>query len=297
MHTPEHSGTRVVTVDGSDVIECTGCGFKHVMPLPTPEVLKTFYEDEFYQEERKDYFKEVEEDKDWWMLTYNHYYDLLEKHTKGRKLLDIGSGPGLFLECGNARGWQTLGFEPSPRAGEYARSLGCEVVTDFFTAEQAKRYGPFDAITLNFVLEHVPNPTELIAQARSLLAPGGVLLVVSPNDFNPLQKLLVEHHGYTSWWVVPKHHLNYFDIESASRLLVSRDMAVIEREATYPLELFLLSGRNYVEHPELGRVCHSERKAFESALYRHKSDLIQKMFIDWAKQGIGREVVSISKKG
>ena len=56
----------------------------------------------------------MEEDRDWWMLRYRHYYELLEAHAPGTgALLDIGSGPGFFLEAGAARGWDVLGFEPS----------------------------------------------------------------------------------------------------------------------------------------------------------------------------------------
>lgn len=292
----KHSGKILDTKDGVQIIDCRSCSFAHVHPLPSDEELKKFYEQEFYQHEKKDYFKDTEEDREWWMLTYNHYYDLLEEHTTGRRLLDIGSGPGLFLECGNKRGWETLGFEPSPQAGEYSRSRGCKVITDFFTAEKAKYHGQFDAITLNFVLEHVPNPIELIAQAQSLLVPSGVLLVVSPNDFNPLQKLLVEQHGFKPWWVVPKHHLNYFTIKALAGLLKSNNMTVVETETTYPLEFFLLSGRNYVGNSELGRACHKERVAFETALFTGNKALLQDMYRQWAKEEIGREVVVVAQK-
>lgn len=291
-----HDGKTVANKDGCAVVDCVACGFTHVHPLPTVETLKHFYADEFYEKEVKEYFKETEEDRDWWMLTYNHYYDLLEQHTSGKRLLDIGSGPGLFLECGTARGWKTLGVEASPQAAAYAQSHGGEVIVGLFNAEELASRGPFDVVALTLVLEHLPNPAEIVAQAHTLLAPGGVLFVVVPNDFNPLQKLLVDHHGYAPWWIEPKHHLNYFSIGSIASLLESSGLRVVEKETTYPMEFFLLSGRNYVENPHLGRACHAERKQLESALYREAKGLIGQMFRDWAGQGIGREVVIIGKK-
>ena len=133
-----HYGPVLVTVDGHDVIECEACGFRHIDPLFTTEQLKKFYEREFYQSERPDYFQRMEADREWWMLRYRHYYELLEARVRGRRILDIGSGPGYFLDAGRERGWQVVGFEPSLAAADYARARGLTVVNDFFSGAKAK---------------------------------------------------------------------------------------------------------------------------------------------------------------
>lgn len=230
------------------------------------------------------------------MGTYNLYYDLFETHTKGRRLADIGSGPGYLLDVGHARGWDVIGFEPSPAAARYAQARGLEVVNDLFSKDHATAHGPFDVIVASFVLEHVRNPHEFVRLAVEALVPGGLVCIIVPNDFNPLQKLLVERYGFNPWWVVPKHHLNYFTLESLTRLLGSHGLAPVEAEASYPMEFFLLSGRNYIKDPELGRTCHAERKALEMALLTGNKVLLQDMYRSWAKEGIGREVVLIAKK-
>jgi SAM-dependent methyltransferase len=295
-----HHGPVIATVDGYDVIECASCGFCHIDPLFTDAELKKFYEQEFYESERPDYFERMEADKEWWMLRYHHYFGLLEAHAPAdnnrRRILDIGSGPGYFLEAGRERGWQVLGFEPSRTAADYTRSRGLEVVNGFFSAAAAKEHGSFDAVSLSMVLEHVRDPIGLIEEARSLLVPGGLLLLISPNDFNPLQMTLWKKLGFQPWWVNPKHHLNYFNTESAGRFLKARRFDVLHLETSYPLENFLLSGRNYVGNPALGRECHNERKAFESALFRHDKPRIQALAASWAAQGIGREFIILGKK-
>jgi SAM-dependent methyltransferase len=291
-----HYGPMLATVDGYDVIECGACGFRHIDPLFTNEQLKKFYDSEFYQTERPDYFERMEADKEWWMLRYHHYYGLLEAHAPGRRILDIGSGPGYFLEAGRERGWQVLGFEPSRIAADYTAGRGLAVVNDFFSAARAKEHGLFDAISLSMVLEHVRDPIQLIEDARSLLVPGGVLLLISPNDFNPLQMTLWKKLGFQPWWVNPKHHLNYFDTVSAGRFLRARRFETLHLETSYPLENFLLAGRNYVGNPLLGRECHNERKAFESALFRHDKPRLQALAASWAAQGIGREFIILGKK-
>src|ERR1700733_12388226 len=89
-----HGGPVIVSVDGHDVIDCRACGFRHIDPLFSDEDLRKFYNGEFYEKERADYFTHAEEDKEWWMLRYHHYFETLEQHAPGKRLLDIGSGPG-----------------------------------------------------------------------------------------------------------------------------------------------------------------------------------------------------------
>ena len=105
-----HHGPVIATMEGYDVIECHACGFRHIDPLFSDEELKKFYDGEFYENERPDYFVRMEADKEWWMLRYRHYYSLLEAHAPGRRIMDIGSGPGYFLEAGRgtSRRWPMM---------------------------------------------------------------------------------------------------------------------------------------------------------------------------------------------
>lgn len=291
-----HHGPVLVSVDGYDVIDCEACGFRHIDPLFSEDDLRKFYDGEFYEKERADYFARAEADKDWWMLRYGHYFEQLEIHAPGRRLLDIGSGPGYFLEAGKNRGWDVLGFEPSRIAAEYTAGRGIPVVNDFFSPGNAIAHGRFDVVSLNLVLEHLRDPVGLVADARRMLVPGGVLFVTSPNDFNPLQMLLWQKMGMRPWWVVPRHHLNYFDCGSITRLFRDHGLDPVHLETSYPLETFIFAGRNYVGDDTIGRACHSERKVFETALFRHAPAQLRALAASWASQGIGREFVILGKK-
>jgi hypothetical protein len=79
--TSAHHGPVIATVDGYDVIECEACGFRHIDPLFPDEELKKFYDGEFYEKERHDYFDRMEADKEWWMLRY-HYYTVCWKRMR-----------------------------------------------------------------------------------------------------------------------------------------------------------------------------------------------------------------------
>lgn len=292
----KHTGQILDKKEGVKVIDCRSCGFVHVSPIPTEKELKKFYEQEFYEHEKPNYFTETKEDLPWWMATYDNYYRLLEKRTDGRTLLDIGSGPGHFLACGKKRGWKTIGIEPSAMAADYSNKRGLATITDFFAYDRAKQLGAFDVVHAALVLEHVPDPTSFILDMKKMLKKGGHIAIFCPNDYNPLQTILRKERGFKPWWVVPKHHLNYFNPQSMKKLLEKLGFVIEETLGTFPLETFLLAGKNYVGNHVVGRACHKERKDFELLLYKKNSDILNDLYAGLAAAGIGREFMIIARK-
>lgn len=290
-----HAGPTLDEKEGRTVIDCTECGFTHILPLPTEEALTAFYQEAFYAVERPKYFSDTEEDIDWWMATYRNYFDVFEQHTNGRRILDVGSGPGYFLLAGQERGWEALGIEPSPDACAYATEHGARVVQEFFTYDAAKAYGPFDVVHASMVLEHVPDPCSMIEDIKRLLAPGGILAIFSPNDYNPLQSVAREGLTLPPYWVVPDHHLNYFNVPSMQRVLEGLGLEVVDTLATFPLEFFLLAGRNYITDPSLGRGSHHMRTIFEEHMYAHNPVLLNELYRRFATLGVGREFIMLAK--
>lgn len=151
-------------------------------------------------------------------------------------------------------------------------------------------------VYMNTVVEHLPDPTVLLKNVFKILKPGGLICVVSPNDYNPLQKILKEKCGFDSWWVAPPQHINYFDFKSVERLLQKIGFKVVESLGTFPVEFFLLSGENYVGNNAMGRICHARRKKFEETMYVSGEETLNAFYRFLAEQGIGRQFVVIAKK-
>ena len=182
-------------------------------------------------------------------------------------------------------------------AAEYSRSLGLDVVEEFLTPENAKQLGSFDAIHANEVFEHLPDPRGMTALLGDLLAPGGVLCICVPNDYSPIQETVRSVCGYSPWWVAPPHHINFFDFESLARLLTDAGLVVTIRESTFPIDMFLLMGENYVGNDELGRHYHGLRKTFERNLVAGgRNDLKRALYRSLADLDIGREVILYATK-
>jgi len=294
-----HKGRMLDSVKGFDVIECETCGFKHIVPIPSQEELETVYRHEYYSLEKPLYLERVKEDIEWWNLVYSERFDTFEELLPPyrRRILDAGSGPGYFLLHGKQRGWQVLGIEPSAQAAAHSRELGIEIIEDFLTEETAKGLGTFDVVHMSEVLEHIPNPKSLLHTASNILAPGGLLCVVVPNDYNPFQYALRKACGYAPWFVAPPHHINYFDFKSLRYLLESCGFEVVFQEATFPIDIFLLMGDNYVGNDMLGRQCHAKRKILEQNLAKAGlTDLKRRLSQAFASMNIGREVQVIGRR-
>jgi SAM-dependent methyltransferase len=97
-----------------------------------------------------------------------------------RRLLDIGSGLAVFPYAMKQRGWNCTALDPDPRAAEHARATaGVEsICADFMTGSLD---GKYPVITLNKVLEHVPDPVAMAGRARGWLDAPGFLYVEVPD--------------------------------------------------------------------------------------------------------------------
>ncbi|MBD2200421.1 class I SAM-dependent methyltransferase [Calothrix anomala FACHB-343] len=107
-------------------------------------------------------------------ILYKNLHQQLAKHgfSQHHSFLDYGCGTGLFVNYLQQRNFvRAYGYDP------YASK---ENFGDATVLEKA----PFDYILLQDVIEHVENPSVLLAELNSLLAPGGYILIGTPNAAN-----------------------------------------------------------------------------------------------------------------
>ena len=296
-----HRGPLIDRVNGYDIISCERCGFRHVLQLPTAEEQRAVYSENYYRDEKPNYVARAREDAEWQRLAWEDrlslFEDLLERDTtRPLSVLDIGCGPGWFLKIAADRGWKTQGVEPSQQAAEHARSLGLNIANVMFDETTVTSVGHADVVHLNNMLEHVADPIGLLRMAIGRAWPGGLICVGVPNDYNGLQEA-VRASGSPPWWLAPPHHLNYFDFDTLETLLQRLGLEVLEALTSFPMELFLLMGENYVGNDELGRACHARRKRFDMTLENAGLGHVRrKLYGALAKAGLGREAIIVARK-
>jgi|TARA_B100001013_G_scaffold287463_1_gene187278 2-polyprenyl-3-methyl-5-hydroxy-6-metoxy-1,4-benzoquinol methylase len=304
----KHSGKTVKKFGKYSVIDCRNCKFIHVVPVPSNQELNSFYGSGYFEKIKPNFISKNEKEMNYWNLVFDEKLATIEKFisSKSKRILDIGSGPGFFLRRAKRRGWDVVGVEPSPLACDYANKQNIHTIQKFFHEVTANEIGKFDAIHTFDVLEHVNNPIDVIEKAHSLLKKGGIIVVEVPNDFNPLQKLAQKALKKKEWWITLSfgsknsrnlQHLNYFNFSSISDLIKRTGFKIIIKESTFPIELFLLMGQDYIKNPKIGKKIHLERIQFEKNFVKRKeTELKRTIYQKLAEVGIGRTAIIYAKK-
>lgn len=97
------------------------------------------------------------------------------------RVLDVGCGAGRFLSLARDAGLDCHGFEPNPDAAALAaEKTGAHVHSGSLSSIPHH----FDFIHLADVLEHVPDPVQMLTELRPLLGPRGTIIARGPLEAN-----------------------------------------------------------------------------------------------------------------
>lgn len=113
---------------------------------------------------------------------YSYILDTIEKKSFDGRLLDVGTGCGLFLHTARERGWMVKGIEPSYESVKTATNHYDLEVFHGTLKEFLDKY-LYDVITFVNVLDHSAEPWNEMKQAYKLLKPGGLIYLRFPNGF------------------------------------------------------------------------------------------------------------------
>jgi 2-polyprenyl-3-methyl-5-hydroxy-6-metoxy-1,4-benzoquinol methylase len=111
----------------------------------------------------------------------NRYRDLAPFLNAGDRILDAGAGGGEVVYVLRHRGFDARGLEPDEHYAKYAREQLDVPVDTGFVQDTVFPEGSFNVITMYHALEHVEDPSKILAMLRTWLAEDGLLLVEVPN--------------------------------------------------------------------------------------------------------------------
>ena len=203
------------------VVRCPDCGFLYRQPGIRPERLGDLYSSGGYGSFLTGKYSNKRQRR--YRLVMDAFSPLFADGA-GRRLLDVGCGAGLFLEVAHQRGFECYGVDLSSDAIDYARKQPWGANTYYGTPQDVPEIaaGGFDVITLWSVLAHLAQPVEDLSMLRRLLAPGGVLLILTVNANSLYFKAQREKwNGFTP------NHLKFFSPSTLELLLGKAGFAAV----------------------------------------------------------------------
>jgi SAM-dependent methyltransferase len=116
--------------------------------------------------------------------------DVVETHSHRGRLLDVGSGFGYMLKLAREDGYDAVGIEASSAAARLSKAaFKVEPIVGFFPEHKFEPCS-FDAVVMNHVLEHMPDPFGAMVEAERILKPGGIVAVMFPNYASVMRWLM-----------------------------------------------------------------------------------------------------------
>ncbi len=205
-------------------VRCRGCGVIVLDPRPADDEIAGLYPDDYGPYKFDELPALVRKGRDY---VQRRKVDVIRRHAKpDARVIDVGCGAGAFLRLLRSQGepsWRLAGWDfPGPHL-EHVRRDGFDVISAPIERPDVPR--DTDVFVLNQVIEHFARPAEVVAMLADGLAPGGCLIMETPDTDGLDARWFGDRHwgGYH----IPRH-LVLFN-EATLRTLVERaGLSVVE---------------------------------------------------------------------
>jgi 2-polyprenyl-3-methyl-5-hydroxy-6-metoxy-1,4-benzoquinol methylase len=298
----------------------TPFGYKVFREPPNQIELNSYYAENYYQNPVKsstyqiDYSTEENLERSLkiqllYEFIHSHLSESLESNSnnssvsiQSKKFLDVGCGEGFVLKFFKDSGWEIVGVDFSTHG---IRTKNPELESFIIQGDVyeelnslKEKSSKFNVIFLGNILEHVLDPIALIDQLKKLLEKHGLLVITVPNDFSDLQRFLLNNNLVNEeYWIGYPDHLNYFNLDSLSKLLSDKNLPVIDQFSDFPIEWFLVnSNSNYISNKLKGKDAHNARVAIATLINSSKNlDAKMNFWRSLSALGMGRTITTISR--
>jgi len=238
-------------VDGWHIGQCSNCSLIYVNPVPYFEPDAAFSEKSLEFQYTGYMYENLAAVLDFEVSQLQRQFQRVAAlmgngaPAGGGRYLDIGCGSGVSVRAAADLGWEAVGTDLDPeliRLGkeELGVDLRCGHLLDLDLGERQ-----FEFIRLRDVIEHLPNPLEVLLEIKRLLAPKGTLLIVTPNEMGlPTQLRLLFGKRDRVATVVPPHHLHGFTQRTLTRILDRAGFDIHEVDSTTPVDPAYVTSNN-----------------------------------------------------
>ena len=157
---------------------------------------------------------------------------------RGLRVLDVGCGSGVHgAELKRLYDHRVVGVDLSAASIQKARTRLSEAyVADVTQPERYPFFGvqAFDIVVFSDILEHLNDPSDVLARHLRLLAPGGRVLISLPNVaiWNVRLALLAGRFEYQDTGTLDRTHMRFFTRATFRRFARAAGLAIGESRIT-----------------------------------------------------------------
>jgi len=173
------------------VVQCKHCDLVYVNPRPTQRSIHHFYpSQEWTRVARRATLENAEVLGMHWREFMAQRASVILSHRKQGRVLELGSGDGLFLRYFLEKGWDCVGIEPSIEASQYARDVfGVPVQTKTLEDVDLPE-ASFDVVILFAAIEHFHDPLTTLKKIAKLIKKDGIVYLGAIPNFESLDRIL-----------------------------------------------------------------------------------------------------------
>lgn len=166
------------------LVKCKNCGLVYTNPMPINDLddARKVYDD-------WDYHSKFISDLDGTLRLARSEFKRQYKLLLNRKviphkgnLLDIGCGIGHILAAAKEMGWCAFGLEIDEKCYSVTKAAWDLDIRPLFLKDAGFQKNYFHWIRARYVLEHIPDPNEMLSEIYEYLAPGGIVMIDVPNQ-------------------------------------------------------------------------------------------------------------------
>lgn len=212
----------VYRVHSCTIARCPSCGLGRTI-LEQDFDFEAYYSESYFHGGAADGYADYTGSEGTLRLEFQDALHHVLKRTPQREnLLEFGCAYGFFLDEAARHFRQVEGIEFSADAARVCQTRGLKVTTG--VVDETTLRGPYDAAVGLDVIEHIPEPQEVVRLIGQRLKPGGVLLLRT-GDWG---SLLARAMGKRWRLMTPPQHLSFFTETSMQRMIERAGLRVLE---------------------------------------------------------------------